>query len=144
MYFMASEGGFPPNVKKEDALDFYFQMCSVEISCKKLGLIASTYANYGICPLTGEKTMSFETVKQTMQLCLTCGMYDYSGEWACTVGLPAKSGVAGDLWVVVPSKMGICTYSPPLDNIGNSVRGVEFATRITQEFGWSVFDSVHH
>lgn len=42
------------------------------------------------------------------------------------VGLPAKSGVSGGMMIVIPNVMGICTWSPPLDKLGNSVRGVQF------------------
>ena len=42
------------------------------------------------------------------------------------VGLPAKSGVSGAMIVVVPNVLGLCLYSPPLDNMGNTVRGVNF------------------
>jgi glutaminase len=88
--------------------------------------------------------MSFDTVKRTMQLLFSAGMFNYSGEWACTVGLPAKSGVAGCIFVVVPKILGLSVYSPPLDKYGNSVRGVEFATKVAEKFGWNVFDILYH
>ena len=42
------------------------------------------------------------------------------------VGLPAKSSRAGTVIVVVPNVMGICCYSPALDSIGISCRGLQF------------------
>lgn len=42
-------------------------------------------------------------------------MYNYSGNWACNVGIPSKSGVSGLIIAVIPNLMGIAFYSPPLD-----------------------------
>lgn len=42
------------------------------------------------------------------------------------VGLPAKSGVAGGILLVVPNVMGMMCWSPPLDKMGNSVKGIHF------------------
>ena len=58
------------------------------------------------------------------------------------VGLPAKSGVSGIVLVVVPNVVGFATWSPPLDTIGNSARGVMFAEELVKIYNFHTFDSV--
>ena len=53
--------------------------------------------------VAGEVCLSPLTVKSTLTLMFSCGMYDYSGEWCVRVGLPAKSGVAGLVYIVIPN-----------------------------------------
>jgi len=69
-------------------------------------------------------------------------MYNYSGQFAFQVGLPAKSGVSGIVIVVVPNVVGFATWSPPLDVIGNSARGVMFAEELVKIYNFHTFDSV--
>jgi len=71
----------------------------------------------------------------------TCGMYNFAGEWAYTVGLPAKSGISGGIIVVVPNQIGIAVFSPLLDDRGNSVRGVKVCEELSRNFGLHTFDS---
>ena len=121
-------------------MDFYFESCSLELTSKKLSVVAATLANGGINPLTGDKIFSDTTVRNCLSLMNSCGMYDYSGEFAFKIGLPAKSGVAGGIFLVIPNVMGICTFSPKLDCFGNSVKGIDFLTRLIDKFPFHNFD----
>ena len=67
-------------------------MCSLEVNCSTVAVIASTLANGGICPTTGQRVISSQAVRDVLSLMHSCGMYDYSGQFAFNVGLPAKSG----------------------------------------------------
>jgi glutaminase len=69
-------------------------------------------------------------------------MYDYSGEFAFRIGLPAKSGVSGALMIVVPQVMGIAVWSPRLDALGNSVRGIKFSQMLTEKYNFHAYDSL--
>lgn len=55
----------------------------------------------------------------------TSDFYEFLGQWAYKVGLPAKSELSGDIIAVVPHKMGIAAFSPPLGEHNKSVRGVK-------------------
>jgi glutaminase A len=142
-YYMQENNVFPKNKNTlHDTLDLYFQTCSILVTAEKLASMGATLANGGTCPLTNKKVVSPENVKCALQLMLSCGMYDFSGEWSISVGLPAKSGVAGACCVVIPSVMGICVFSPRLDSRGNSVRAVDFCKRANLRFKWSIFDQL--
>lgn len=104
-----------------------------------MSVVAATLANGGICPLTDDRVLETETVKEVLSIMNSCGMYDYSGRFAFEVGIPAKSGVSGAIMIIIPGVMGICTYSPPLDKFGNSTRGVEFCRTISEKFSLHYF-----
>ena len=104
-----------------------------------MSVIAATLANGGTNPLTGDRIFHSDTVKQMLSVMNSCGMYDYSGKFAFTVGLPAKSGVAGGIMLIVPGLMGVATYAPPLDQFGNSSKGVQFCQEISLKYGLHFF-----
>jgi glutaminase len=106
------------------ALDLYFRACSVAVDCRDLAVMAATLANGGLNPLTGERAVSEQVVRDVLSVMASCGMYDFAGEWLVSVGLPAKSGVSGGVLAVLPGRLGIAVFSPRLDPQGNSVRGI--------------------
>jgi glutaminase len=62
-------------------------------------------------------------------------MYDAAGDWVSAVGLPAKSGVGGGIIAVLPGQLGIGVYSPLLDVMGNSIRGVRLCRSLSEQLG---------
>lgn len=95
----------------------------------------------GYCPITEENVLCSASIRNTLSLMHSCGMYDYSGSFAFKVGLPAKSAVSGLIVLVVPNIMGLAMWSPPLERMGNSVRGVAFAEKLAERFNLHNFDS---
>ena len=143
-YYLREHRCFPEGVNLIETLDFYFQLCSVDITCESGAVIAATLANGGICPLSGEQVVNSAAVRDTLSLMHSCGMYDYSGQFAFKVGLPGKSGVSGCILLVIPNVMGICCYAPPLDATGNSCRGKQFAEELVQVFNFHHYDNLRH
>jgi glutaminase len=125
----------------EEALDLYFQQCSLMVTCRDLAVMAATLANQGVNPITGERAIEAKYIRDILSVMYTCGMYNFAGEWTYRVGLPAKSGVSGGIITVVPNQIGIATFSPPLDARGNSVRGVKVCEALSDEFDLHLFDS---
>lgn len=125
-HYMRESKCFADGVKLGDILDLYFQTCSVEVNCESGAVMAATLANDGVCPITEERAIYRDCIKNVLSIMYSCGMnnYRYSGQFAFRVGLPAKSGVSGCILLVVPDVMGICVWSPLIDPNGNSVRGV--------------------
>ncbi|KAM9409520.1 glutaminase 2b [Pholidichthys leucotaenia] len=143
-YYMKEKKCFPPGADMIDALDFYFQLCSIEVTCESGSVMAATLANGGICPITDERVLSAEAVRNTLSLMHSCGMYDFSGQMAFHVGLPAKSGVSGAILLVIPNVMGVMCFSPPLDRVGNSVRGIHFCQELVFLFNFHNYDNLRH
>ncbi|MEB3295490.1 MAG: glutaminase A [Synechococcales bacterium] len=125
----------------DESLDLYFQQCSLLVNCRDLAVMAATLANKGVNPITGDRALDSEYIRDLLSIMYTCGMYNFAGEWAHRVGLPAKSGVSGGIIVVVPNQLGIAVFSPPLDHHGNSVRGIQVCEALSRQFGLHMFDA---
>ena len=60
-------------------------MCSMESTADTMAVMTATLANGGICPLTSQRVVSNRACRDTLSLMHSCGMYDYSGQWAFKV-----------------------------------------------------------
>ena len=123
----------------EEVLDLYFRQCSLNVTTAALALMGATLANDGINPVSGERALAADFVPDVLTVMNSCGMYNYAGQWAYEIGLPAKSGVSGAILAVIPGQAGVAIFSPPLDPNGNSVRGVVACRRIAETFGLHLF-----
>ena len=123
-----------------DIVDGYIQQCSIMVTASDLAVIGACFANGGVHPVSGERVMSRRIARQVMSVMAGCGMYDGAGEWLTTVGIPAKSGVAGGLLGTLPGQCGIAVFSPRLDEHGNSGRGVDTCEHRSTDLGLHMFN----
>jgi glutaminase len=103
--------------------------------------MGATLASGGINPLSGERVIKGANVAPILAEMMMEGLYTASGDWAYTVGLPGKSGVGGGILAVMPGKFGIAAFSPPLDAVGNSVRGQAAVAKVAAQLGLNLFQS---
>ena len=129
------------NIKNDPiaVLDFYFNMCSLEMNCQELSKTFLFLANQGRKLSDQQKILSPSQSKRINALMQTCGFYDESGEFAFKVGLPGKSGVGGGIIAVHPNQYTIAVWSPKLNPKGNSYRGMRFLEAFTTRTESSIF-----
>lgn len=129
------------NIENEpvDVLDFYFDMCSLEMTCQQLSKTFTFLANDGCKMSDGKQIVTKSQSKRINALMLTCGFYDESGEFAFKVGLPGKSGVGGGTVALYPHHYSIVVWSPRLNPKGNSYKGMKFLEEFTTHSELSIF-----
>ena len=118
-----------------DIVNGYIRQCSILVTVKDLVLMGSVLANGGVDAQTGKRLLNRSVVRQVLSVMMSCGMYDAAGDWLTTVGIPAKSGVAGGILGVLPGQVSIAAFSPKLDEHGNSVRGIDMMERLSRDMG---------
>ncbi|BBX48027.1 glutaminase A [Mycobacterium cookii] len=124
-----------------EACDVYTLQCSTMVTTVDLAVMGATLANGGVNPVTGKRVIAKANVSHVLAEMTMEGLYTSSGDWAYTVGLPAKSGVGGGLFAVAPGKLAIAAFSPPLDKAGNSVRAQAAITQIAHQLGLGLYDT---
>ncbi|QDL91441.1 glutaminase A [Paroceanicella profunda] len=121
------------------ALDVYTRQCSTLVTCSDLAMMGATLANGGVNPATGERVIRAQNVPHILAEMMMEGLYTASGDFAFTVGLPGKSGVGGGIMAVAPGDLAIATFSPPLDDAGNSVRGLVAIAELAKSLNLNIF-----
>ncbi|MDH1601850.1 glutaminase A [Empedobacter sp. GD03739] len=123
----------------EEKLNNYFKQCSIEVTAEDLAKIGYFFAHQ-CTRFDGDTTYKNPEISQLIQSqMLTAGMYEFSGEYSRTVGLPSKSGVGGGITVSVPNKIGIGVFSPALDEHGNSAAGYHMILDLVKQYNLSLF-----
>jgi glutaminase len=123
----------------DDVLRAYVHQCAVSMTARQLARSVRFLAAEGIDPGSGRRILSSVHARRVAAIMLTCGTYDSAGEFAFSVGLPCKSGVAGAIVALVPDRYGICVWSPPLGETGNSVAGGVALHELAERLDLSIF-----
>lgn len=138
IYLMLAKGILPSDTKVEEVLDTYFKACSILVNTENLAHMSYVISNDGI-DLEGKEIITVKEAKVLRSLMATCGTYDYSGDFAIRVGLPAKSGVGGGIVTASKNKNGLAVYAPRLDKHGNSYSGVRMLEFLSQKLDLSIY-----
>jgi len=123
----------------EKVIDFYFKLCSIEMSCREISCAFLFLANGGRKISDNKQILSESQTKRTNAIMQSCGLYDESGEFTFKVGLPGKSGVGGGILAIHPYKYAVTLWSPKLNSKGNSYKGMRFLELFTTKARSSIF-----
>nr|WP_186370085.1 glutaminase A [Yersinia bercovieri] len=122
-----------------EACEVYTRQCSTLLNTIELATIGATLAAAGINPISKLRVLTASNIPFILAEMTMEGLYGSSGDWAYSVGLPGKSGVGGGILAVVPGVMAIAGFSPPLDSIGNSVRGQKMVAHVAKALGYNLY-----
>jgi len=121
--------------------DLYTRQSCIRVTTGDLATMGATLADGGVNPVTGQQVVEPDVARATLAVMTIAGLYETSGDWLLRVGLPAKSGISGAIVTVSPGKGGLATYSPPLDETGNSIRGQLAAADLARQLGLDILAS---
>ncbi len=123
----------------EIALDLYTRQCSLGVTAKQLSIMAATISCGGYNPVTKKEVFPKRQTAKAVSMMATVGMYEHTGDWMFSVGIPAKSGVGGGIIGVLPGIFGIAAFAPPIDEAGNSVKAQLAIRQIIERLNLNIF-----
>lgn len=135
---LKSNGTISDEVSTDDILDLYFKACCILVDPKDLAYYSYVLSNDGR-NVNGENLISKDNARILRTLMAIAGMYDYSGDFAVEIGVPAKSGVGGGILCTTNNGIGLAAYSPGLDPQGNSLAGIKFLHYISNNMNISIY-----
>lgn len=128
----------PKDVDIFEVLEVYNKACSIMVSTKDLAVASYVLSSGGKNP-DGKELMDSEHARILRTLMATCGTYDYAGDFAVEVGVPAKSGVGGGIMATTNKGIGLATYGPGLDSRGNSVVGMKLLEYVSRKLDLKIY-----
>ena len=123
----------------ELSLDLYTRQCSLGVTARELSTMTATIACSGYNPVTKRTVFQPMLTEKITSMIATVGMYEHSGNWMFSCGIPAKSGVGGGIIGVLPGIFGIAAFSPPIDKAGNSVKAQLAMRYIMEQLRLNIF-----
>ena len=126
----------------DEATDVYTRQCSLMVTRRRPGGDGRHPRRRRRQPADRRSRVVAPAIcKRVLAVLATAGLYERSGEWLYDIGLPGKSGVSGGIVTISPGKGGLGTFSPPLDDAGNSVRGTLLTKHLSERLGLNIFTS---
>lgn len=138
IYSLQNNNVIPKDIDVMEVLDIYGIACAVMVDTKDLAAISYVLSTGGYNN-KNEKLMDKEHARILRTLMAVCGTYDYAGDFAVEIGLPAKSGVGGGIMATTNKKIGLATYCPGLDPRGNSVVGIKLLEYISEKLELGIY-----
>lgn len=118
----------------EEVVATYHRQCAITGSALTVARAGRLLVDRG-CEIGIDAT----NIRRVNAVILTAGMYSAAGDIAHRIGLPAKSGIGGGVLAALPGVGTICAWSPPLDDLGNSVGAVAAIEELARSTSWSLF-----
>ena len=95
-YLELNNGMIDGNI--EEHLDLYFRPMLDPDERGRSGFHGATLANGGAHPLTGERALAPEHVRDVLSVMTTCGMYDLPANGSCASACPPRAASAAASW----------------------------------------------
>ena len=114
-------------------LELYYRGCAFLVNTPEVSRLGAVLAADGFDPVAKRQLISPKTSHTVRALIAGCGLYEETGAFNIEVGIPAKSGSSGVIMAAARKKAGIAVFSPGLDPVGNSVRGMKALSFLSEK-----------